>query len=805
MERVLCLLSGQFEPMRILSILNANPHSLAIPQSDWRFSAWAERLVVAAILLIFVGFGVGYSLTVPPFETPDEIHHYAFARHLAAGNALPVQTVEGSGPWEHEGTQAPLYYLLLGWIIAGIDQSDFESVNTINPHANLGNPLYAGNKNYMLYSAVDRPLTGAILAVYLGRWFSLALMICTLLLVYAIARLAFPGDRVLPALVLLTVAAIPQIQFISATVSNDNMVILCSTAGIFWLARLVARPVVAPIRWYEWAILGAILGLAALSKLHGLGLIPLTGLVVLALAWLRRDGWLPLRALLPIALPILVIAGWWYWRNYVLYGEWLGVDQLLSINGQRTAPQTVAQWWGELRGVRYSFWGLFGWFSILMPPFIYTLLDGISILALVGVIGAQVGGWRRDGWAHLHRSEARVHLLLLVWAAMLVALLFYWLTFATSGQGRLLFPAIGAFGVFLCMGICAPLRLLPQRWRLPLFLILPAGLLTASLYSLLVLMPASYEALRPIQPTVAVGALPSQDEKKSLIFGDQIELVAADVSADRRYGVGDAVEVTLYWRALTEISENYPLFVQLISPGYETLGNITTHPGWGRFPTTLWKAGEIYADRYQLQVERVDDNRSPLLSTLTVGFFEPVTGARLPARTADGQILERAEVARVEIQTSAASTPPEMTASDANFGDIIQLRGFRFPTQIEESANDLVVTLHWEAIQRRQSADAASVVDTTAFVHLVDANGVQVSGYDQAPAQGRFPTSRWQPGDRSLSDFPLPIPANLPAGLYEIWVGLYADQEGYARLPILSSLHRVQDQRLLLGTVQIGD
>ncbi|MBX3002292.1 MAG: DUF2142 domain-containing protein [Caldilineaceae bacterium] len=784
--------------MRIPSSARANPLSFNATRSHWRLSTWAERLPVAAILLLFLIFGLWYSLAVPPFETPDEIHHYAFARHLSQGNGLPVQTVESSGPWEHEGTQAPLYYFVLGRLTAGIDQSDFDTVNGINPHANLGDPLYAGNKNYILHSAVDRPLTGTILAVHIGRWFSLALMIGALLLIYATTRLAFPHSQTFPLLVLLTVAAIPQIQFISATVSNDNMVILWSSAGIFWLARLLAREEKIPIRWHEWGVLGVILGLAALSKLPGLGLIPLTGLVVLGLGWLRRDRWLPVRALIPMARPVLLVAGWWYGRNYLLYGEWLGVDQLLSINGQRTALPTLAQWWGELRGVRYSFWGLFGWFSILMPNFIYTLLDGISILALLGVIISQIGEWRRDGWARIHRPEIRVHWLLLAWAGMLTALLFYWLTFATSGQGRLLFPAIGAFGVFLCLGIHAWLRFLPQRWRLPLYLLLPAGLLAASLYSLLVLMPVSYGALRPIQPTAAVGTLPAQAEEKSLIFGDQIELVAVDAPAARRYGVGDLIEVTLYWRALTEIATDYPFFLQLISLDHDTLGNITTHPGWGRFPTTLWKTGEIYADYYQLRVDRVADNRSPLLSTLTVGFFEPTSGDRLPLRTADGQILESAEVATVEIQPTTMPDLPSLTASDANFGEIIDLKGFSFPASINETESDLAVTLLWEAVN-------APAVDYTAFVHLVDANGAQVGGYDQSPAQGRFPTSRWQPGDRSLSTFPLSIPTELPAGSYEIWVGLYADQEGYARLPAASTRHPVQDERVFLGVIQLGD
>ena len=36
----------------------------------------------------FVALALVYSLTVPLFEGPDEIWHYAFANHLASGGEL---------------------------------------------------------------------------------------------------------------------------------------------------------------------------------------------------------------------------------------------------------------------------------------------------------------------------------------------------------------------------------------------------------------------------------------------------------------------------------------------------------------------------------------------------------------------------------------------------------------------------------------------------------------------------------------------------------------------------------------------
>ena len=268
--------------------------------STRRAQAWLavknERLLAGAILIVFLLLGVWYSLAVPPFETPDEIYHYAFARHLAQGNPLPVQSKDVKGPWEQEGSQAPLYYMLVGWLTSRIDQSDFAAISTLNPRANIGDPLFPGNKNRMLYSAEARPLQGANLALHVGRWFSLLLGAITLWLTYLTAKLVFPHARRLPLLALLLAASIPQFIFISASFSNDNMIIVSSAAVVYWLARLLGKSEKESLQRWEWLVLGILLGLAALSKLQGLGLFALSACAVLILAWTRRDWWLPLRA-----------------------------------------------------------------------------------------------------------------------------------------------------------------------------------------------------------------------------------------------------------------------------------------------------------------------------------------------------------------------------------------------------------------------------------------------------------------------------------------------------------------------------
>ena len=63
--------------------------------------------------------------------------------------------------------------------------------------------------------------------------------------------------------------------------------------------------------------------------------------------------------------------------------------------------------------------------------------------------------------------------------------------------------------------------------------------------------------------------------------------------------------------------------------------------------------------------------------------------------------------------------------------------------------------------------------------------GQQVAGYDRAPAGDRFPTSHWRSGDQIVSTFALSLPPDLPAGDYQLWVGLYETASaGALRLPV---------------------
>ncbi len=750
-----------------------------------------ERLALAAVLLLFIALGVGYSLAAPPFEKPDEVYHYAFARHLAQGNPLPVQTTEWNGPWLHEGAQAPFYYFLAGRLTAALDQSDFDQLNVQNRFANLGDPLFPGNKNFMLYSARSLPLRGANLAMHVDRWFSLFLGCLTILVIYLTARLAFPAPSRLPLVVILLVACIPQFAFISSSVSNDSLITLASTTTVYWLTRLVARERSQRVAWWEWLVLGVLLGVAALSKLQGLVLIAPIGIVILWLAWERKAWRLPLWAALLVLVPALAIAGWWYWRNFTLYGEWFGAERLLTITGLRTKPLTLRGFIGELDGLRYSFWGLFGWFNIILPAWFYRILDMVTVLALAGgVIGW--AGARATAKPHLTgKSPTRVRLLLAMWAAILIGAMLYWSTFATSSQGRLLFPLLNAFAILLVLGLSFWTVNLPRFWRMVSALVLPLSLLACSGYVLGYLLPASYRA------PAAVVVLPADVRQAGIVYDNQVELVAVNLP-QKRFKPGDTVPITLYLRSDKKLRADFPLFVQLLDENRRAIGNVTSHPGWGRAPTSLWEPGIIYEDRYAVTISEPVDARSPLRAVVYVGFMSPSADTPLPARLSDGTVTS-GMIGHVDVVPAAALDNKSLGLVPINvsFEDGLRLIGGRFPSSVEASEPQLAVTLLWEAGQTPSR-------DYTAFVHLTRTDRDSVSGFDQPPAGTRFPTRYWQPGDRSVCEFVLPLPADLAPGTYQLWAGLYpTGTQGQDRVTVTATDRLALNRSVLLGTVTV--
>ncbi len=113
--------------------------------------------------------------------------------------------------------------------------------------------------------------------------------------------------------------------------------------------------------------------------------------------------------------------------------------------------------------------------------------------------------------------------------------------------------------------------------------------------------------------------------------GDVALLVGYDVETVR-----DALDVTLYWYALREVSTDYKVFVHALGIDGQVIGQHDGDPVGGFTPTTRWRAGEVIVDRH----------RVPLPAGLSgevgirAGMYQPELLQNLPLDppTADGRV-----------------------------------------------------------------------------------------------------------------------------------------------------------------------
>ncbi len=200
-----------------------------------------------------------------------------------------------------------------------MDQHDFPALAAqINPHAALGEPSTLENISYLAHDqAREWPWRGSILALHVARFFSIFLGAVTVWACFQTLRLLLGDSRALLGTAL--VAFIPQFIFISGAVSNDNAMNATAALLLWRLVALVRAPPASP--WQQprpWLLIGLLLGLALLSKLTGLALVPLVGLALLLVAW-RARAWSVL------------------WQGAILVGGDCAVGERLVVRSQRVA------------------------------------------------------------------------------------------------------------------------------------------------------------------------------------------------------------------------------------------------------------------------------------------------------------------------------------------------------------------------------------------------------------------------------------------------------------------------------------
>ena len=207
----------------------------------------------------------------------------------------------------------------------------------------------------------------------------------------------------------------------------------------------------------RWGIgLGLLFGVALLSKFNLAALALLIETAVTWVAWRKKQWRLWWEANFLIAGFTLLLVGWWFVRNQLLYGEPTGFQRLTELWGVRNPADS----WGvaifELPYTWTSLWGRFGYGQIPLPEGIYS---GLRWLVGLGLLGLPLRFWRKTA---VQEPVPTIPLMLLGLNVLLffVVVFNYLLVSPAGAMGRFFFPALPALALLTFYGLSAWLDLI---------------------------------------------------------------------------------------------------------------------------------------------------------------------------------------------------------------------------------------------------------------------------------------------------------------------------------------------------------
>ena len=204
-------------------------------------------------------------------------------------------------------------------------------------------------------------------------------------------------------------------------------------------------------------------------------------------------------------------------------------------------------------------------------------------------------------------------------------------------------PALGAYNTFLWK----PGEMIPTHHQIRVPQRTPPGKYRVEVGLYNVLSQNRLDVLdsggKAVESRVVIGTVkvaPRQtlaynpEHAQRVTFGDnQMALLGFDIRGT------DDPHLTLYWQALSEINNDYTLFVHVLDGGGQIVAQNDHQPQDGNYATSIWDVGENVRDDFLLTIP---DNLPNGKYKIKIGWYDLKTGARLPVREtlADSVLLD---------------------------------------------------------------------------------------------------------------------------------------------------------------------
>jgi 4-amino-4-deoxy-L-arabinose transferase-like glycosyltransferase len=256
-------------------------------------------------------------------------------------------------------------------------------------------------------------------------------------------------------------------------------------------------------------------------------------------------------------------------------------------------------------------------------------------------------------------------------------------------------------------------------------------------------------------------------------FGDQLRLAGFSLSTDRPEP-GQEVTLQLLWQAI-QPERNYTVFVHIVGEDGQGLTQLDGRPLLGLYDmTTHWPRDRAVVDERHVTIPA---DTPPGRYRLEVGLYDAddLDAEPLPVLDADGMMAGRSLTLSYLYVDVPPAPEPAHAVSDGTLGGVVRLLGYDLAQPVVRAGSTLPLTLTWECL-------GIFDADYSVFVHLVGDDGHPLAQVDSQPLGGSYPTRFWKVGERIIDPYELTVPPGVPAGDYDVMVGMYLPATG-ERLP----------------------
>lgn len=481
-----------------------------------------EWVLIALLFVIMLLKGTMWSLAYPLWQGPDEDDHYAVIQFIGENGRLP-DTADTILPDEVTLSRELADVSRLdyapeqrqGWSAGqiGLREAEFDHLpvaSRTSTELGITAKLMHATPLYYIIAVIPYRLVGygenLLVRMQVQRLFSVLVSSPIVIVAYLIARLLFPNDAALRLTIPTLVAFQPQLTQMTAVITVDGLFFVLYSLLIF-LCLLVLRDGLT----YKTAVLiGLIFAAAFLIKPTINGFVPLVALVVVY-DWWRRKGerWRVFWAAVVMNVIILLPAIWWMARSWRINHDLFYFNPV--VEGHRIIQNPFYDYqflphmldfyqsiWG---GLFVTWWAHFGWVDTAMPPWVYTLLRGLTILAMVGLAWKLGRDWRKRPSLSTWRQGQRMAPVI-VWSFLVLTLLVpmvllqgydltFWWEFGNGRglQGRYWLGTIVPMLTFFTLGL---LFLTPKRWQTALHFSLRIAMIVFNIIALLAYVVPRY-------------------------------------------------------------------------------------------------------------------------------------------------------------------------------------------------------------------------------------------------------------------------------------------------------------------------